>query len=140
MKPRFPSADEYAAQQARHPALTVFDIRADQMAIRESYRNEVLSNVNDGCARLSVLQDEYPWHLHADSDELFLVVAGKLQIDVDGHGTVELAEWQCMVVPAGTVHRTRAVGRTVTVTFEKQGAETRFVEKADDGAAARRVP
>jgi hypothetical protein len=32
------------------------------------------------------------------------------------------------VVPAGTVHRTRAIGRTVNVTFEMQGARTEFVE------------
>jgi hypothetical protein len=29
---------------------------------------------------------------------------------------------------AGTVHRTRAIGRTVNVTYEKQGAQTVFVE------------
>lgn len=44
--------------------------------------------------------------------------------------TVELTEWQYVVVPAGTVHRTRAIGRTVNVTYEKQGAQTVFVERA----------
>jgi hypothetical protein len=32
-----------------------------------------------------------------------------------------------MVISAGTVHRTRAIGRTVNVTYEKQGAQTIFV-------------
>lgn len=31
-------------------------------------------------------------------------------------------------VPAGVVHRTRAVGRTVNLTVERQGAEAEFVD------------
>jgi mannose-6-phosphate isomerase-like protein (cupin superfamily) len=59
---------------------------------------------------------------------LFLVVSGTLQIDFMGGHRVELTEWQSLVVPAGTVHRTRGIGRTVNVTFEKQDAQTVFVE------------
>ncbi|HET9818918.1 MAG TPA: cupin domain-containing protein [Rhodanobacteraceae bacterium] len=132
MKARFPSADEYSAQKARYPDLEVVDMRAYQATVRESYRNDVLSNVNGDCMRLAVFEGEYRWHCHPDSDELFLVVAGKLQIDLAGHRTVELTEWQSLVVPAGTVHRTRAMGRTVNITIEKQGARTLFVEGAGD--------
>lgn len=78
--------------------------------------------------RLSVFDGEYRWHHHPDSDELFLVVEGELQIDFEGGAQVTLREWQSIVVPAGSVHRTRAIGRTVNVTYEKQGAETVFVE------------
>jgi mannose-6-phosphate isomerase-like protein (cupin superfamily) len=132
MKSHFPSADEYSAQKARHSNLEVVDIRGHQSAVRESYRNDVLSNVNGDCMRLAVFEGEYRWHCHPDSDELFLVVAGKLQIDLAGHRTVELTEWQSLVVPAGTVHRTRAIGRTANITIEKQGARTVFVEEAGD--------
>lgn len=131
MKPHFPSAAAYSAQKARYPAMEVVDLRALQATVRESYRNDVLSNVNDDCMRLAVLEGEYRWHRHPDSDELFLVVAGKLRIDFAGGEVVELAEWQYLVVPAGTVHRTRAVGRTVNATFEKQGARSEFVEASD---------
>lgn len=41
---------------------------------------------------------------------------------------VPLTAWQSIVVPAGTVHRTREVGRAVNLTFEKRGAETLFIE------------
>jgi len=131
MKTRFPSANEYTAQDARYPDSMVIDILAVQQAVEEPYRNDVLSNVNDECLRLAVFEGEYRWHQHPDSDELFLVAAGKLQIDMVGADTVELTEWQYMVVPAGTVHRTRAIGRTVNVTFEKQHARTVFTEAAE---------
>lgn len=131
MKSRFPSAQEYSAQTARYPPLTVVDVHAEQAAVTEPYRNEVLVDVNDDCVRLAVFEGEYRWHHHPDSDELFLVVAGTLQIDIAGGNRIELTEWQSVVIPAGTVHRTRAIGRTVNLTCEKNGARTVFVESAD---------
>ena len=128
MKPPFPSAQEYSTETARFPALTVVDIRAEQALVTESYRNQVLVDINNDCLRLSVFEGEYRWHHHPDSDELFMVVAGTLQIDLaDGH-RIELTELQSVVIPAGTVHRTRALGRTVNLTFEKTGAQTVFVD------------
>jgi len=131
MNSRFPSADEYSAQKARYGSLTVVDIGAYQRTVSDPYRNDVLSNINGDCMRIAVFEGEYRWHYHPDSDELFLAVEGKLQIDMADKDTVELTEWQYVVVPAGTVHRTRAIGRTVNVTYEKQGAQTVFVERAD---------
>ena len=127
MTSRFPSAQEYSAQAARYPALAIVDIRAEQAAVAEAYRNQVLVDVNTHCMRLAVFEDEYRWHHHPDSDELFLVVAGILQIDLADGERIELGEWQSVVIPAGTVHRTRAIGRTVNVTFEAHGAKTVFV-------------
>src|SRR5262245_57125282 len=128
MTSRFPSADEYSAEKARYAGLAVVDIRSYAQAITEQYRNDVLSNINNDCMRIAVFEGEYRWHHHPDSDELFLVVAGKLQIDFADNDAVELTEWQSVVVPAGTVHRNRAIGRTVNITFEKQGARTVFVD------------
>jgi mannose-6-phosphate isomerase-like protein (cupin superfamily) len=128
MKSQFPSADEYSAQTARFPAMTVVDIRSGQSNVTDSYKNEVLLDINKDCMRLSVFEGQYRWHHHPDSDELFLVVEGALQIEFEGGTQATLTEWQSLVVPAGTVHRTRAIGRTVNVTCEKQGAQTVFVE------------
>jgi mannose-6-phosphate isomerase-like protein (cupin superfamily) len=128
MTSRFPSAQEYSAQTARYPALTIVDIRAEQAEVAEAYRNKVLVDVNNHCMRLAVFEGEYRWHHHPDSDELFLVVAGTLQIDLADGERIELGEWQSVVIPAGTVHRTRAIGRAVNLTFEEHGAQTVFVE------------
>ena len=128
MKSCFPSAQEYSAQTARHPALTVVDVRAEQAAVTESYRNQVLLDVNADCLRLSVFEGEYRWHQHPDSDEMFLVVEGTLQIDILDGERLELTPWQSAVIPAGTVHRTRAIGRTVNLTYEKRGAQSVFVD------------
>jgi len=130
MKSGFPSASEYSAQTAQFPALTVVDVRSEQSSVTDSYKNQVLLNVNAECMRLSVFEGQYRWHQHPDSDELFLVVAGELRIEFQGGAQHTLTEWQSIVVPAGTVHRTRAVGRTVNITYERQNAQTVFVEPA----------
>ncbi len=129
MNSQYPSAEEYSAQTARFAGLTVVDIGQLHKAVSEPYVNDVLADINSDCMRMSVFEGEYRWHCHPDSDELFLVVDGRLQIDFAERRTVELAPWQFIVVPAGTVHRTRAIGRTVNVTFERQGALTEFVER-----------
>ena len=128
MKSDFPSSEEYSAEKARYPAMTVVDIRAEHADITDSYKNQVLFNINKECMRLSVFEGEYRWHHHPDSDELFLVVAGELQIEFEDAPQITLTEWQSIVIPAGTVHRTRAIGRTVNITYEEQGAQTVFVE------------
>jgi len=122
----FPSAGDYAAETARHVALEVVDVAALQAAVQVPYSNQVLLDVNRACLRLAVFEGLYRWHRHPDSDELFLVVQGALEIEFRDRAPVRLAPWQCMVVPAGTVHRTRALGRTVNLTFEGQGARTVF--------------
>lgn len=111
------------------------DVAAEQRAVTEDYRNVVLGRVDTGasangvaCLRLAVFRGEYRWHQHPGSDELFLVVEGRLEIDLADGRTLALAPWQAVVVPAGTVHRTRAVGRTVNLTFEAVAAETTFVD------------
>src|SRR3546814_18672024 len=81
--------------------------------------------------RLAVFEGEYRWHYHPESDELFLVAAGTLEIDVDGGERITLAPWQAGVLPAGTVHRTRALGRTVNATSERKGARTVFVVRPE---------
>jgi mannose-6-phosphate isomerase-like protein (cupin superfamily) len=128
MKPDLPTAAEYSSEKARFPAMTVVDIGAEQAAVTDAYRNQVLFDVNEYCVRLAVFEGEYRWHRHPDSDELFVVVAGRLEIDFEDGRQVTLTEWQSVVVPAGTVHRTRAIGRTVNLTCEKQAARTVFTD------------
>jgi len=128
MDTKFPSAEAYSNEPIRHAPLEVVDISAEQRAVTADYCNMVLNRVNVSCLRLAVFHGEYRWHRHPTSDELFLVVEGLLEVDLAGGHKLSLRPWQAVVVPAGTVHRTRAVGRTVNLTFEALAAETVFVD------------
>ncbi|KAF1701590.1 cupin domain-containing protein [Pseudoxanthomonas kaohsiungensis] len=134
MTSKFPSAGEYSSERARFAACGVVDVRAIQAEVNEAYRNQVLLDVNDDCLRMAVFEGEYRWHHHPDTDELFLVVDGELHIEFAGGEEAILRPWQCLVVPAGVVHRTRAVGRTVNLTFERQGGQAVFVDPPSGGS------
>ncbi|HTB89290.1 MAG TPA: cupin domain-containing protein [Steroidobacteraceae bacterium] len=122
------TADTYVNEPVRYPALHVVDLVAEGAAVTEQYRNMVISRVNDSCLRLAVFDDVYGWHYHPTSDELFVVVSGCLAIELEDNRELRLQPWQCATIPAKTLHRTRALGRTVNLCFEKLAAETVFVD------------
>jgi mannose-6-phosphate isomerase-like protein (cupin superfamily) len=111
-----------------HPPLTVVNLAAEGASSTEPYRNVVINRVNESCLRLAAFEVEYPWHFHPDSDELFIVIDGTLEIDFVNAPTLLLTTWDMITLPAGTVHRTRARGRTVNLTFEHLDAATIFVD------------
>src|SRR5262245_45400417 len=120
--------DGYANEPVRFPALQVVDLAAEAAAVTEPYRNQVISQVNGSCLRLAVFNDVFRWHHHPASDELFLVVEGMLAIDLADGTELRLGPWQAVTIPAGTIHRTRAIGRTVNLCFEELAADTVFVD------------
>jgi mannose-6-phosphate isomerase-like protein (cupin superfamily) len=122
------TAEDYANEPVRYPALHVVDLAAEGAAVTDRYRNMVINSVNDSCLRLAVFDEVYRWHYHPASDELFVVVSGTLVIDLADNRELRLQPWQSVTIPATTVHRTRALGRTVNLCFEKLGAETVFVD------------
>ena len=130
MDPADVTPDSYATEPIRFPALQVMDLAAEAAAV-QPYRNQVMSRVNRSCLRLAVFDSVFRWHHHPTSDELFLVVEGRLMIDLQDGTELTLGPWQAVTIPAGTIHRTRAIGRTVNLCFEELAAETVFVDSAD---------
>jgi mannose-6-phosphate isomerase-like protein (cupin superfamily) len=100
--------------------LAAIDISAEAAA-NEPWFNQTLTSVNDSVVRLGVIEGEFHWHKHDDTDEFFLVLEGKLLIDVEDGDTVELEPHQAFTVPKGVVHRTRAPVRTEILMVEAEG-------------------
>jgi mannose-6-phosphate isomerase-like protein (cupin superfamily) len=130
------TAETYVNEPVRYPALHVVDLVAEGAAVTEQYRNMVINRVNDSCLRLAVFDEVYHWHYHPRSDELFIVVSGCLVIDLEDNRELRLQPWQSVTIPAMTVHRTRALGRTVNLCFEKLGAETVFIDAPSSSGRA----
>ena len=103
-----------------YPALETVDVPALVGACTHPWYNQTLCRVNGSVVRLGVIQGEYHWHQHVKDDEFFIVVEGRLLIDLEGR-TVELAPRQGFVVPMGVPHRTRAPERTVILMVENAG-------------------
>ncbi len=96
--------------------------------VADAYKNVSLADVNDHEIRMSVMTEQFRWHHHPDSDEVFFGVDGVLVIEFQDREVVVRAG-QFVTVPAGTLHRTRPAGeRSVNLTFERRGAQTIFAE------------
>jgi mannose-6-phosphate isomerase-like protein (cupin superfamily) len=83
--------------------------------------NQTLTTVNDSVVRLGVLHGDFHWHKHEGEDEFFLVLEGRLLIDIEDAETVALDRHQAITIPKGVVHRTRAPERTVILMVEPAG-------------------
>jgi mannose-6-phosphate isomerase-like protein (cupin superfamily) len=83
----------------------------------ERWWNQSLSRVNDCVVRLGVFEGEFHWHKHDREDEFFYVLEGTLLLDLEDR-TVTLAPREGLMVPRGTIHRTRAQERTVVLMIE----------------------
>ena len=103
-----------------YPPLEVIQEKELADTCKFRWYNQTLCQVNGSVVRLGVIEGEYHWHQHVDDDEFFYVVEGQLLIDLEGR-TVELGPRQGMVVPKGTMHRTRAPQRTVMLMVENAG-------------------
>lgn len=128
------SADDYTNEPVQYSALEIINLKEEGAKVAEPYRNMVINRVNGSCLRLAVFEGDYRWHYHPKSDELFIVVEGCLAIDLDDGRELRLRPWESVTVPAMTVHRTRAIGRTVNLCFEELAAEIIFVERPADTA------
>jgi mannose-6-phosphate isomerase-like protein (cupin superfamily) len=64
----------------------------------------IVARYNDNEVRLVKVEGEFIWHQHPDTDELFLVIQGVLDIELRDR-TVRLQPGEMFVVPRGTEHR-----------------------------------
>jgi mannose-6-phosphate isomerase-like protein (cupin superfamily) len=90
----------------------------------EQWQPHRLVTVNDQDVKIARVEGDFIWHAHPDSDELFLVVSGRLTISLRepaGERDVELGPQQIFTVPAGVEHRPSAAEETVIVMVEKRG-------------------
>jgi mannose-6-phosphate isomerase-like protein (cupin superfamily) len=104
----------------KYGALTLIDLPAE-IAAHEPWFNQTLTTVNDAVVRLGILEGDFHWHKHDREDEFFLVLDGRLLIDLRDRETVTLDRHQGYTVPRGVEHRTRALERTAVLMVESAG-------------------
>lgn len=102
----------------KFPALTKFDVSAEA-ALHHPWFNQTLTQVDDAVVRLGVLEGDFHWHKHEHEDEFFLVLQGRLSIDIEGQSSIVLEPNQGVTVPKGVMHFPHAHGRTVVLMIER---------------------
>jgi mannose-6-phosphate isomerase-like protein (cupin superfamily) len=83
----------------------------------EPWQPKIVAELNDTYVKVVKIQDEFVWHHHDDEDELFLVVSGRLRMELED-GEVILEPGELVVVPKGVEHRPVAEEETHVVLIE----------------------
>ena len=70
----------------------------------DQWAPRIVARYNDHEVRVVRVEGEFIWHKHDDTDELFLLIEGELDIEFRDR-TVTLRSGELLVVPRGTEHR-----------------------------------
>ncbi|MEV5506759.1 cupin domain-containing protein [Streptomyces orinoci] len=87
----------------------------------------IVTQVNDYDVRLAKVAGEHLWHVHENTDEFFMVLAGELRIalrEPAGERVVTLAKGSVFVVPRGTEHKPSSPEGAELLMFEPTGTLT----------------
>jgi mannose-6-phosphate isomerase-like protein (cupin superfamily) len=88
--------------------------------IPEPWSPRVVAEMNDYQFKLVKLRGEFVWHRHAETDEVFIVVKGTMQVGFRDRD-VTIREGEMFVVPRGIEHITRATGECHALIIEPRG-------------------
>ena len=101
----------------------------DKLALfQETWSPKIVGALNGQHIKLAKLAGEFVWHQHADEDEFFLVIQGRLTIRMRDRD-IHLEEGECCIVPRGVEHCPVAEQEAHVLLFEP---ETTVNTGADD--------
>ncbi|PTZ74838.1 cupin [Pseudomonas aeruginosa] len=86
----------------------------------DRWQPRVIAQMNDYQFKLVKIEGDFVWHSHADTEETFIVLAGRLRIDFRD-GAVHLGPGEMYVVPRGVEHKPFAEGEVRMLLVEPCG-------------------
>ncbi|MEO5596391.1 MAG: cupin domain-containing protein [Lysobacteraceae bacterium] len=86
----------------------------------EHWSPRVIAEMNDYQFKLVKLEGEFVWHTHVDTDEVFMVIEGEMQIRFRDRDVL-LKAGEMYVVPKGVEHITRAARECSALIIEPRG-------------------
>jgi mannose-6-phosphate isomerase-like protein (cupin superfamily) len=84
--------------------ITGIDFAAELRQVEAHWTPRVVGQVNDQYIKVAKLLGELVWHAHDAEDEMFIVVSGRLRIQLPDDQEVVLTPGQFYVVPRGVQH------------------------------------
>lgn len=83
----------------------------------DHWRPRIAAQLNGQDVRIVKVQGVFPWHSHAEGQEMFLVWKGRFYVEFRDR-IVHLYPGQFIVVPSGVEHRTGAEEEAEVIIFE----------------------
>ena len=81
----------------------------------------VVADYNDNDVMVVKFQGEFPYHSHATTDDLFLVLEGEMEMDIAGKPPARVGPGEMFIVPKGVQHRPRAEAECKVLLIEPKG-------------------
>ena len=97
--------------------MEVISVHVGFASFEERWRPKVAARLNGQEVKLVKVQGVFPWHTHADADELFLVWKGRFCVEYRDR-VVEAGPGEMILVPRGVEHRTAAEEEAEVLIFE----------------------
>ncbi len=99
----------------------VVNLRNKLATFTERWSPRIVAEFNDNDVMVVKVKDEFVWHSHPDTDDLFLVIEGELDIEMRDR-VVTLQTGELFVVPRGIEHRPVArKGEATVLIMEPRG-------------------
>lgn len=109
------------------------NLAAKLATFHEHWQPRTVATFNGHDIMVVKVKGEFVWHSHADSDDLFLVLHGRIRIELRD-GAVELGPGELFVVPRGMEHRPVAIDEAHLMLIEPTGTPN----TGDEATAAQR--
>ncbi len=93
------------------------NLRQKLDSFSEHWSPRIVAELNGQHVKLAKLQGEFIWHHHEHEDELFLVIKGRLRMELRDRD-IWLEEGEALVVPRGVEHRPVAEEEVQILLFE----------------------
>ena len=90
--------------------------------LTEHWSPAVIGEIDDNYVKVAKVQGVFGWHAHADEDELFLVLQGRLRIEFEDDA-VELGPGEIYVVPKGRRHNPVAQQECLLLLLERKSTK-----------------
>lgn len=86
----------------------------------DQWSPKVIAQMNDYQFKLVKIENDFTWHKHDDTDEVFIVLEGQIFIEFENE-TIEINEGEMLVVPAGIKHKPFAEREAKIMLVEPSG-------------------
>jgi len=97
-----------AAPAPERAAAGAVDLAGALASFDEAFQPPIVGHYNDNKVMVAKSRGEFVWHSHPDTDDFFIVLDGRLTIQLRDREDVELGPGEMYVVPRGVEHCPRA--------------------------------
>lgn len=105
-----------APAKAMHLALSPRSIAA---TLVDTWSPRIIAELDDAYVKVAKLHGELAWHSHEHEDEMFLVLQGRLRIELPD-ARIELGQGDMYVVPKGVRHNPVAEQECLIMLIERK--------------------